>query len=427
MSPLMRVGVIVGILSAVAVGVTWLNRGGDVAQDIVGKAEGENLPPIPTADVPLALDDPETCAACHPAIYDEWKRSHHAFSWLNPEPRRKELSDDFKNRDCIPCHAPRPMLEVGFGKRALERGERRETGVDCFTCHKHENAMIGAGKLGPQAASAPCNPRTWEPIAEVTFCAPCHDQHKVVQSWKKSRFALEGEQHQDCNSCHMPVADGPATLGTVKTSHKSHLFGGGNDPATVRRAATLRATFGLPGESRSAAVKRLSGRDWTGPGGDVPMEAREVLVQVENTGAGHNFPDDERHRAVDLVLAFQPEGKLVGPGVQVARFRNPYRHEWELTNPFKERAGEILRFEHEWEGSSVTSRQLRMKPAHNPDRSVPYPESTQLIAGESRFVWIRLPQEGAGRLEISLYYKKNPFLTEDQAILANRESLDVAP
>jgi nitrate/TMAO reductase-like tetraheme cytochrome c subunit len=427
MSPAIRLLALLAIVATVGSAYIWLNASDDDMATNIDRLHGkESYAPIPMREGALELRDSASCKECHPAIYAEWEASHHALAWVNPEPRRKELSDDFKNKDCIPCHAPRPMLEVGFGKRPLERGTRRDTGVDCFSCHKFENRIVGAGSLSPAAASAPCNPVTWEPFAEMTLCAPCHDQHKVHQNWKQSRFAVEGEGYRDCNDCHMPVADGPPTIGSARKSHKSHLFGGGNDPHTVRQAASLRIEPMLPSETRGASVARLSGREWTGPGHDeVPRGEGWFVIQVENTGAGHNFPDDERHRAGDLVLKFAPEGKLPDSGVRLARFRNPYRQEFELLNPFEGKGEEILEFDHEWNGSTITTAQLRLMPEHNPGRTIYYPKSTQLLAGESRFVWVRLPRQQAGRLIATLYYKKNPYLADDQAIVVKEITLDV--
>ena len=51
-------------------------------------------------------------------------------------------------------------------------------------------------------------------------------------------------------------------------------------------------------------------------------------MEVENVGAGHNYPTDERSRASDLM--WRPVGEEKWR--QLYRFRNPYRHEVGLPN-----------------------------------------------------------------------------------------------
>lgn len=371
---------------------------------------------------PLELVSSEQCADCHREIHDEWKGSHHWYSWLNPEPRRKELSDNFRNKDCIPCHAPRPMLEVGFGKRPLEREDRREDGVNCFTCHKFQNAMLTANELSPAAAGAPCQPVTWEPIAEMRLCSPCHDQHKVEQDWLRSRFAVEGPDYQDCNDCHMPWTEGPPTRGSTRTRHRGHAFHGAHDEAMLRSAGTFRAARIDAGEAMSVAIREMSGRDFDP--GEKADSTRRVLIDVTNSGTGHNLPADERHRAVDVYARFVPKTGEPGPEIRLTRFRNPYRHEFELVNPFKDRAGEVLRDRVAEKDFELELAQVRLLPLFNPGRKVFYEDSTQLAAGETRLIWFDLPELGSGRLELRLYYKLQPYMSNADAVTMAAIDLD---
>ena len=380
----------------------------------------EGLPP--EGDRELTLTDSTQCRECHPEVYDEWRESHHAFAWLNPEPRRPELSDNFRNKDCIPCHAPRPMFEVGFGQRALERETRREDGVNCFTCHKYRNVMLGANELTDAASGAPCNPTTWGQVSEMGLCAPCHDQHKVHQHWQETRFAVPGEDYQDCNDCHMPEVAGPGTVGGPRKTHRSHSFHGAHHPATLRTAATVRVKVFEDGASLADAPRAMGDRSFRIPEDDT--KGRRLVIEVKNTGAGHNFPEDERHRAVDLTVRFHGEGREPGEEIRLTRFRNPYRHEFEILNPFKV-AGEVVVEDRSWDDRPFTLGQVRIAPEHNPDRTVYYPESTQLRAGESRFLWLDLPFSGSGRIVVRLYYKLNPFMSEADAVLCFEETVEL--
>ena len=388
----------------------------------------KDYPPIdiPSYFVEKKLTDSKQCQECHPLIYKEWEDSHHEFAWLNPEPRRKGLSDNFKNKDCIPCHAPRPMLEVGFGSRPLERESRRDDGVNCLTCHGYQVAVVTANPLTPAARNAPCQPVTWEPFKEMTLCAPCHDQHKVHQNWLQSRFAIKGDGYKDCNDCHMPVAEGPPTVGSSRKTHRSHVFGGGHDPSILRTAASMRATVLKPGESIGEAMRRFSTREWSGKGADKKAAdgQRIVIIQVENDGTGHNFPDDERHRAGDLVARFYPEERPGGEKLRLTRFRNPYRQDF-TKNPFDGKAGTVLNNDLTWDDHDLSLSQLRLAPKYNPGRKVYYPDSTQLLAGESRFVWFEVPHSGAGRIELKLLYKLNPFMVDDDAVVVTETEVSL--
>ncbi|MCB9833129.1 MAG: hypothetical protein H6807_11710 [Planctomycetes bacterium] len=420
MNPLLRVLVVLAL-----VGLAWFgysrvriepNREPEVVVAGVDMPVVDHLPE-------MQLVSSESCAECHQAVFDEWRGSHHWFAWLNPEPRRKELSDNFRNKDCIPCHAPRPMLEVGFGQRPLEREDRREDGVNCFTCHKYQNAMLTPNGLGEGAAGAPCQPVTFEPLREMTLCAPCHDQHKVKQDWLRSRFAVEGPDRKDCNDCHMPWVDGSSTDGQGgRDRHRSHAFHGAHDPAMLKTAGSLRATKVAEGRPLAAAIKELSGRDFD-PGGR-QAGARTVLVEVANTGTGHNLPADERHRAVDVEVRWVPAVGEASPELRLARFRNPYRHEFELVNPFKDRAGEVLTFPVREGEFGFDTEQVRLLPVFNPERKVFYEESTQLAAGESRLIWFDLPEATSGRLEVRLYYKLQPYMSNNDAVTMAAVDLD---
>lgn len=391
----LRLGMAGLLIVAFGAAAVWLTSG--KVEGPVGKI-GEV--PSTVGKGPMTLANADACRACHPEIWAEWKKSHHGFAWLNPEPRRKELSDNFKNRDCIPCHAPRPMLEVG-GVRPLEREENREDGVDCFTCHRYQNVHAAANPLTKAADSAPCNPVPFPPISDMLTCAPCHDQHKVKQDWLQTEYAQEGPTKKDCNDCHMPVVQGPGTVGGPRPTHRSHLFPAAHDADMLKTSATV--------DARS--FKDNDGVLWIG-------------IEIKNTGVGHNLPADERHRAVDLVVQFRgPDGGL-GEAKQLVRFRNPYRHEFDIINPFKNRT--YLSSAVDWDRKRVQIHQLRLPPAYNPNRRVWYPESTQLMAGEGRAVFFRAPYGEEGAVDIKLIYKLTPITPDAEGVVINHATIDFA-
>jgi hypothetical protein len=78
---------------------------------------------------------------------------------------------------------------------------------------------------------------------------------------------------------------------------------GGNDPELLAKAVALSAERGPEG--------------W--------------VLLLENTGAGHSFPTDERSRAADLFWRPLPSaGGEAGPWNHLHRLRSPYRHEVDL-------------------------------------------------------------------------------------------------
>jgi hypothetical protein len=117
-------------------------------------------------------------------------------------------------------------------------------------------------------------------LGSSAFCASCHDQHDTTKQWRATDYAAQGI---GCVECHMP--------------EHSHAMIGGHDIELVRKAVDLRG--------------RAQGDHWQ--------------VEVENVGAGHHFPTEERARAADVF--WRPLDGAQHPWIQVYRFRSPYHHE----------------------------------------------------------------------------------------------------
>lgn len=303
--------------------------------------------PSAPAAAPVAFQSSTECRACHQEVYAEWEGSWHAQSWTDPDVRA--LSNDFANTDCIDCHAPRPVFETGLEERVLPRAARRVEGVDCIACHALAGPDAGrvAGTL--ERDDVACRPRAVPELSTAQFCAPCHNQHQTVTEWLASRYAAEGI---DCIDCHMPFRGGDPNRGRDHTMH------GGHSIELVRSAVALRAH-----------------RDGDG-----------VVVEVENVGAGHSFPTDERSRAADVF--WRPLADPPGPWRHLYRFRSPYRDEVGLT-------------------------------------------STLLVAHETRVIPLADP-EAVGPLEVALFYKLSPYWQDPERPDPEREAslvhrLELAP
>lgn len=296
--------------------------------------------PAPAEAPPMAFTSSVQCRACHAEVYREWETSWHAQAWTDPDVRA--LSNDFANTDCIDCHAPRPVFETGIGNRVLPRSARRAEGVDCIACHALP-ALEGqsermAGTI--DRLDVPCRPKATLELSRPEFCAPCHDQHKTVEQWRATRYAAEGI---DCIDCHMPFRGGDPNLGRDHTSHGAHSL------ELVQQAVELRAR----------------------------RDRSRVVVEVENVGAGHSFPTDERSRAADVFWRPLAQG-TPGPWRWLYRFRSPYRDEVGV-------------------------------------------DDTLLAANATRTLELEEP-ESAGELEVALFFKLTPYWTDPANPDPERES-----
>ncbi|MHC4945815.1 MAG: cytochrome c3 family protein [Planctomycetota bacterium] len=311
---------------------------------------------------PRTFSRSQECEECHPEVFAEWKASWHYQAWLDPFVREKQMADNFKKKDCIPCHAPRPIFERGIrpGERVIERASNREDGVDCLSCHKLPEGRFAAST---RDAQGPCEPVYHPLLTDTALCAPCHNQHNTVDEWMVSPPELMGE---DCNWCHMPEKERKRADGKGTRIGRDHTFPGGHFREILLESFSLDHEITEEGEEKT------------------------LLVRIKNDKCGHNLPADSRHRALDLIVTFYKKGGLpfpwegppreVGqePGTFRMRFRNPYRSETDKTN-------------------------------------------TQIPAGEERILEAPVPP-GAQRALIQVIYKLRPFMSDaDGEELAHRE------
>lgn len=317
----------------------------------------------------IGLETSDSCRACHADVFAEWETSFHAQAFTDPLVLAKEQSNNFRKEECIPCHAPAPVFEHGIGKleRVVERVTAREMGVDCLSCHRAHDRVIGPAELAPSSRNAPCRPLARAELASPALCAPCHNQHNTVDEWEASRFYREGKT---CGDCHMPPISRKNADGTTRQG-RSHRFLGAHDPETLGKAFTL-----------THETKTAEG------GGKL------LVISVTNSGAGHNFPADARHRALDLVVTLlQPDGVEVPPrdlprpyarerGTARRRFRNPYREESER----------------------ITNRDLYGR------------ENTQIVAGETLSFEVPYDPGAVSEARIELIYKLTPIEKDDEGV-----------
>ncbi|MFQ5503708.1 MAG: multiheme c-type cytochrome [Planctomycetota bacterium] len=284
------------------------------------------------------------CRSCHEAVWQEWYGSHHQIAYLNPEVRK--LSDDFRNRECRACHLPRPVSATGYAKRTLPRFTRPDEGVGCLSCH------LGAGGeiLGRRnLPGAPCQPRASQALVSVELCESCHNQHQTTDQWRASAYPA---QDIDCGTCHMPETDRALPDGS-SAKGRGHVFPGAHDVAMLRQAGRF----------------------------EMRLEGGSLILSLENVGAGHNFPTEERHRAVDMLVRFAMADGSAGDWERAYRFRSPYRDE----------------------------------PG----------EDTQLPAGETVRVPLPIP-DGAVRAQARLWYRLTPYVDDADPMSTLLEEKEIA-
>lgn len=209
-------------------------------------------PPPPAQPPILRAAAADQCGRCHPAIYEAWSHSRHARAW-GPGVVGQAVGRDTRWLDrCSTCHAPADRSEA----------------VGCVGCHvrDHQKRGLGSGSEGtPASLRAEPDPR----FGRSDFCLPCHNQaagpgeRPLLDTWREwaaSPYLPAGIQ---CQHCHVPGGD--------------HRFSGAHDRDAVRRAVRLAAEVRAP---------------------------FEVVVRLENVGAGHAFPTTPTPRGVVRVRQF---------------------------------------------------------------------------------------------------------------------------
>ena len=254
-----RIGIVALVLGAFAGSIAILSSG--------GKTEGAGGG-AGTGAATTRWESSTQCRDCHRDVYDEWFGSHHQISFTNPEVRT--TSDDFRKEECMDCHLPRPLAVTGFGNRTLPRRTHFDEGVGCITCHLGPDGGI----LGRQSRpDAPCNPGR---------------QHRVPGRRRLRQLAT--------TSTAPPTSGGPA-----RSPHKAPTA----PPATCRRSSASAPTAACaPAASTSTTAPTTAPTLQQAARFTISKDSIHLVLTLQNTGAGHNFPTEERHRAVDMVYRF---------------------------------------------------------------------------------------------------------------------------
>ena len=288
------------------------------------------LPALATT-LPDGQTETKPCQQCHAELTEQWRRSSHANSAINPlflaffdgtdgngtpgaGPSYK-LDFPNSNGNCATCHVPAMALKNPFNSDPREaRGVEKE-GVSCDLCHKIDQAGVDSGGGHPGTLSLrlrrPAEGHqlfygpyddvfpgedSYHPIyRESRYCAPCHHgkfwnvlMYSEFSEWAASTYA---RNNVHCQDCHMG-ADGsqthfaPEKEGGVERRPETiptHGFNGVQDRALMTAAIDL----GLEVELKEDDLR--------------------VTATIKNLKAGHHYPTGNPMRHMILLVEARGE------------------------------------------------------------------------------------------------------------------------
>lgn len=195
------------------------------------------------ADAPAMFErfeSAEECAACHPAHYDEWRQSMHAYATRSPvfEAMAGKAFRDTAGEVgsfCTRCHSIIGDLEGDPGDVTFdERSPLAREGVTCDICHTavHADAPLGNANLSLD----PTGPR-FGPLEDAAddehdvgmgalqtsseLCASCHDVYMypglaIEQAYTEYVDSPAKEAGVRCQDCHMGPEPGAVSQKVVE-------------------------------------------------------------------------------------------------------------------------------------------------------------------------------------------------------------------
>lgn len=290
------------------------------------RADTGVVAPVPTDALPReTLLDPVACQACHPAHYEEWSGSMHAYASRDPvfvamNARGQEETGGALGDFCVQCHAPMALRE-GLTKDGLNLASLPDAyqGVTCYFCHAvdavegtHNNPLRLSNDQVMRGPFRDPNPTSAHASSYSThfdkdhadsaaLCGACHDVavhdafapadvsvERTFLEWQDTLFnAPAHEGGLTCNGCHMPISPSRdrSAVGDDQPQRRSrrHDFEGVDV-----------AIDDFPGKTR----QRLLVQQFLDSSllGEICVSRDGVVaVTLENAGAGHHWPSGASH------------------------------------------------------------------------------------------------------------------------------------
>lgn len=266
------------------------------------------------------------CQVCHPELAEQWRKSTHAGSAINPlflnffngtdGTGKKGIGPGYKldfpnsNGNCATCHVPALALNNPFNSDPNEAQGIAREGVFCDLCHKIKDTNIDQrggypGILSIQFQRPAENHQLfYGPYDDVfpgddsyhplykngQYCAPCHNgkfwdvlAYSEFQEWAKSSYA---KRNIHCQDCHM------------KSDGKLTRFALEREGGVIRDPETIPSHENLGVRDRVFMMEAISLNTQANLKGD----RLEVSVTIKNVNAGHHYPTGNPMRNMILLV-----------------------------------------------------------------------------------------------------------------------------
>ncbi|HTR54556.1 MAG TPA: multiheme c-type cytochrome [Kofleriaceae bacterium] len=311
------------------------------------------------------LEDPATCASCHPHHFAEWSGSMHAYASDDPvfvAMNRRGQREAQLGVFCVRCHAPMAVAlgltdGTSFDPATLPA---RARGVTCYFCHDvakivgdHNNGLelalddtMRGGVSDPIDTTA--HRSSFDALMasssnDSQMCGSCHDVvtprgvalERSYQEWKSTIFAAHDPGHElplTCSGCHMKsepqVSEIAQPSKSRPNSFHEHLWPGivqaltpfpGTDAQASAIARDLDPALTIVGAASPGASIGGGGICVSPDGGGV------LTVRIDTRGTGHMWPTGaaQDRRAWLEVIAYDASDRIVFASGTVADDQDP--------------------------------------------------------------------------------------------------------
>lgn len=288
---------------------------------------------------------PQACAECHPAHYEEWSGSMHAYASIDPvframNQRGQRESGGELGDFCVRCHAP---LAVALGETTdglnLDSLPDHLQGVTCYFCHSidtiegtHNNPLtladdgvLRGGIKNPMKtdahASAYSPHQDGDNLSSSQLCGSCHDIvtptgvpiERTLREWEASLYSNPDTQpFLTCTACHFngineAVADVPNAPSRRRHRHST--------PGVDIALTDFPQREAQREEVEASLNSTLAAELCVYPDGI----SANVVVTLENIAAGHSWPSGaspDRRAWVEVVA--KKDGQVLFESGQIA-------------------------------------------------------------------------------------------------------------
>jgi hypothetical protein len=262
------------------------------------------------------LVDPLTCKTCHPAQYQDWSGSMHAYATDDPVfqamNQRAQLGTF-----CVTCHAPMAVRENLTDGTNLGTLAQPMKGVTCYFCHSietvsgtHNNPLILRtddslnGPFGDPVAGSPHRVGYSRLLDGATTdsaaaCGSCHDiqnlqgahVERTFEEWRATTLSV-APSGESCAECHMVGTDGAVSTTTptkIRRVH-SHAF-----PAVDLAIADFPAADPTNGIAPQNMAQQIAAQAFLYTTVQETLclnpETNRLQLTLDNVGAsGHGWP-----------------------------------------------------------------------------------------------------------------------------------------